>query len=100
MTKKYSGVYMRLKDPKALARLITIKGVSNRQAAFAAGWKSHSYMHRLLQGKAKSCRPEAALRLAEFLEVEVGDIFLTQLSGQSEHYVKDREQNESSYEPA
>lgn len=66
---------MLVKDRKRLARLIEIKGVSRREVARAAGWKSHSYLLRLISGQATTCEPEHALRIAHFLEVDLYDLF-------------------------
>ena len=49
---------MKLRDRKRLQRLMTVQDVSARQLARAAGWKSHSYMNRLLNGQAETLAPE------------------------------------------
>lgn len=71
---------MILKDRQKLAKLMVIQGVSARQLAEAAGWKSHSYMNRLLSGDVKSLKPEPALRIAAHLGVGVDDLFLTKVA--------------------
>jgi len=68
-------VYMLLKDRKRLARLIEIQEVSKRSVARAAGWKSHSYLLRLISGQATTCEPEHAVRIATYLGVDVADLF-------------------------
>lgn len=68
-------VYMLLTDRKRLARLITIQEVSKREVARAAGWKSHSYLLRLLSGEARTVEPEHAVRIATFLGVDTADLF-------------------------
>jgi transcriptional regulator with XRE-family HTH domain len=68
-------VYMLLKDRKRLARLIEIQEVSRRQVAIAAGWKSHTYLLRLLSGEARTVEPEHAVKIATFLGVDVADLF-------------------------
>ena len=68
-------VYMLLTDRKRLARLIEIQEVSKRSVASAAGWKSHTYLLRLLSGQARTVEPEHAVRIATFLGVDVGDLF-------------------------
>lgn len=73
-------LWMLLRDHKKLARLMVIQEVSQRQLAAAAGWKSHSYLGRLLRGKVKSLEPEAALRIAEYLRVPVDDLFAIKVS--------------------
>ena len=86
MTPVKFEVYMLLKDRKRLARLIEIHEVSKRSVARAAGWKSHTYLQRLLSGQATTCEPEHAVRIATYLGVDVGDLFtpkVTSTTGQS-----------------
>lgn len=71
---------MELRDRKMLQRLMIVQEVSNRTVAKAAGWRSHSYMNRLVNGEVKTLEPEPALRIAKFLGVGVEDLFLTQVS--------------------
>ncbi|WOO98219.1 helix-turn-helix domain-containing protein [Micrococcus terreus] len=71
---------MELHDRKKLQRLMIVQGVSARQLARAAGWKSHSYMNRLIKGEVKTLEPEPALRIANYLQVGVEDLFLTRVS--------------------
>lgn len=76
---------MQLKDPKKLARLMVIKDVSQRDLAKAAGWgKSHSFVGRLLNGKASTLSVESAARIAHFLECGVDDLFLVKVSSSIE----------------
>lgn len=71
---------MRLRDRKVLARLMAIQRLSQRQMADAAGWRSHSYLGRLLRGEASGVDPEAAKRIALQLGVPVGALFLADAS--------------------
>lgn len=71
---------MELRDRKKLQRLMIVQEVSNRTLAKAAGWKSHSYMNRLVNGTAKTLEPEPALRIAHYLGVGVEDLFLTRVA--------------------
>lgn len=73
-------VWMELQDRKRLARLMAIQEVSHRELARAAGWKSHSYVGRLVRGEVKTLQMEPALRIANFLRVGVDDLFLTKSS--------------------
>lgn len=68
-------VYMLLTDRKRLARLIEIQEVSRRSVAAAAGWKSHTYLLRLLSGEARTVEPEHAVKIATYLGVDVADLF-------------------------
>lgn len=72
-------IYMVLRDRKRLARLMVIQNVTHRQLAAAAGWKSHSYVGRLLRGEASTLETEPALRIANFLQVAVDDLFLVKV---------------------
>jgi len=81
---------MELRDRKMLQRLMIVQGVSNRGLARAAGWKSHSYMNRLVNGEVKTLEPEPALRIAKFLGVGVEDLFLTQVSDFSDQQVAEK----------
>lgn len=76
-------VYMILKDRKRLARLMVIQEVSYRDLARAAGWKSHSYVGRLLRGEAKTLDTDPALRIANYLRVAVDDLFLVRVASNS-----------------
>lgn len=71
------GIWMVLRNRKALAKLMAIQEVSQRDLAAAAGWRSHSYVGRLLRGEVNRLEVEPALRIANFLGVGVDDLFLT-----------------------
>lgn len=73
-------LYMILKDHKQLASVMIVQGVSQRELAKAAGWKSHSYLGRLLRGQARTLDPDAALRIAHRLGLPVDMLFLTRVS--------------------
>lgn len=75
-----SEVWMQLRDRKRLATIMVVQGVSHRQLAKAAGWKSHSYLGRLIRGEVNTLDPEAALRISHFLGVGVDDLFLVRVS--------------------
>lgn len=78
---------MELRDRKKLARLMIVQDVTQRELAQAAGWKTHSYLGRLLRGQGKTLNPEPALRIAHTLGVGVEDLFLTKVSINSGHNV-------------
>lgn len=71
---------MELHDRKRLAKLMLIQGASQRQLAEAIGWRSHSYLGRLLRGEVKTLDPDAALRMAAFFGVGVDDLFVVRVS--------------------
>lgn len=79
------GLWMELRDRKKLQRLMIVQEVSNRRLAKVAGWKSHSYMNRLVSGQVKTLEPEPALRIAKFLGVGVEDLFLTKVEDNPRH---------------
>lgn len=66
---------MILKDPKVLAKLMAIEGVSQRQLASAAGWSTHSYVGRLVRGQARHVDEAPAARIAAYLGVGLTDLF-------------------------
>lgn len=75
---------MRLHNRKGLRKLMAIQNVSARELARAAGWKSHSYMNRLLKdpkdGGVDTLDLEPAVRIARYLGVGVDDLFMPRLS--------------------
>lgn len=81
---------MILKDRKQLAKLMVIQELSQRELAEAIGWKSHSYLGRLLRGVVNSVTPETAVRIALVLGVGVDDLFLAKTSSNAGAGVKNR----------
>lgn len=75
---------MELRDRKKLQRLMIVQGISQRKLATAIGWKSHSYLGRLLRGEEKNLDTTPALLMAHHLKVGVEDLFLTKVSEQIE----------------
>lgn len=84
ITHQLPGIWMRLHNRKGLRKLMAIQGVSARSLAKAAGWKSHSYMNRLLKepkdGGVDTLDLEPAVRIARHLGVGVDDLFMPRLS--------------------
>lgn len=68
------------KGRKQLLKLLLIQEVSQRTLAEGIGWRSHSYLGRLLRGEVKTLDPEAAVRIAHYLGVGVDDLFVTRSS--------------------
>lgn len=82
---------MILKDRKRLARLVTIEGITHRELAAVAGYRSHTSVGRLLRGEAPGLSADPAQRIAERLGVPVDDLFLPDSSrknGQLDHVVE------------
>ncbi|MCG7425095.1 helix-turn-helix domain-containing protein [Kocuria rhizophila] len=80
---------MQLRDPKKLKRLMIVQDISQRELARAAGWKSHSYLGRLMSGKVTTLSTDPALRIAHTLGVGVEDLFLTKVSEVPGHDVQE-----------
>lgn len=74
---------MELIDPNRLKKLMVIQGASGRQVSAAAGWKSHTYIQRLLKGDAKTLTPESAVRIAWFFGVGTDDLFVARSSSEA-----------------
>lgn len=79
---------MELTDRKRLAKLMVIQGASQRDVARAAGWRSHSYLGRLLRGEVRTLDVEAAARIAHFFGVGVDDLFMVRTSSEPRRNVK------------
>lgn len=71
---------MKIIDPKKLMKLKAIQDCSNRCLAGAAGWKSHSYVNRILAGEITTVTPERAARIAEHFGVGIDDLFVARVS--------------------
>lgn len=85
---KAPEVWMEVIDPKRIAKLMAIQDVSARRLALAAGWKSHTYMQRILRGEAKSLEVKPAVLIASFFGVGVDDLFLAKTSSEAEQVAK------------
>lgn len=79
-------VYMILRDRKRLKRLMICQEESQRSLATAAGWRSHSYLGRLLRGEEDTLDTEPALRIAHHLRVPVDDLFATKVDSKPGHH--------------
>lgn len=75
-------LWMLIRDHKKLARLLVIQEISHRDLARALGWKSHSYVGRIVRGKVRSLDPEAALRIAKILQTPFDDLFAIKVSSE------------------
>lgn len=71
---------MQVKDRKQIAKLMVIQNVSRRALAEAAGWRSHSYVNRILDGTVGTVTPDRAARIARFFGVGIDDLFVARLS--------------------
>lgn len=87
---------MELIDRNKLARRMKQMGVSQRELSRAAGWKSHSYMRRLLTGEASTLNTDPALRIAHYLHLDVDDVFVTRVDSPGARPVAHRPQRRTS----
>jgi transcriptional regulator with XRE-family HTH domain len=71
---------MRVIDRKKISKLMLIQDVSQRDLAQAAGWASHSYVARIIDGTITTVTPDRAARIARFFGVGIDDLFVPRLS--------------------
>lgn len=76
---------MRLHNLKGLRTLMVVRDVSQRRLAGVAGYKSHAYMGRILRGEVDTLAPEAASRIARFLQVSFDYLFVPHASTDVAH---------------
>ena len=76
---------MRLHNLKGLRTLMVVRAVSQRRLALAAGYRSHAYMGRIVRGEVDTLGPEAALRIARFLQVDLDFLFAPRVSSGAAH---------------
>lgn len=79
---------MRVIDPKKIQKLMVIQEVSARTLADEVGYRSHSYITRILRGEIQTVTPERAARIARYFGVGVDDLFVPRLSSDSGPSVK------------
>lgn len=71
---------MVLKDRHYLIYLMRRDGVSTRRLAREVGWKTHTYVLRLVSGEARTLKVEPAVRIAEFFGEPVDRLFTPRVS--------------------
>jgi transcriptional regulator with XRE-family HTH domain len=76
---------MRVHNLKTLRTLMVVREVSQRRLARAAGYRSHSYLGRILRGEVDTLERDAAVRIASFLQVGVDDLFAPSVSTTAAH---------------
>lgn len=57
---------MELKDPEYLSYLMRRTRTSQREVSAAAGWKSHTWLGKLLRGDVRTLEPHHAAAIAAF----------------------------------
>jgi transcriptional regulator with XRE-family HTH domain len=90
LTVELPELWMELKDRTLLASLMEAQGKSARHISRVAGYKSHTYVQRLLRGKAKNLEPIPAARIAHDLGVPFNLLFRTRVSSESAQSVRDQ----------
>lgn len=78
---------MQLKSPEKLKAYLLIQDLSARGLAEGAGLGSHTYVAKLLSGKATTAKPETAARLCLFLGVGLDDLWVPKSSTEARHAV-------------
>lgn len=76
-------VYMHVKDPGLLKRVMDSKRMSNRELARRMGWKSHTYANRIVSGAERTITPDTAIKIAHLLGVPVDLFFETRVLGEN-----------------
>lgn len=72
---------MQLKDGELLAALIKARKYSLRGFADEAmGWRSHTYLQRLIRGEVRTVKPDTAVLMAHRLGVDLDVLFDTRVS--------------------
>lgn len=69
-------MYLPERGRERLLEILEQEEISRRRLAIAAGWSSHSYMNRLLNGEVSTLEVKPAVRIAKFLGLRVNDLFL------------------------
>ena len=73
---------MELKDRDLLTELMEEQKVSARELARFAGWKSHTYLQRLIRGEVDTLKTDPAIRIAYRLGTPVHRLFRTRSSSE------------------
>jgi transcriptional regulator with XRE-family HTH domain len=82
---RIGDLYMELKDRELLVETMEEQGISARKLAAIAGWKSHTYLQRLLRGEVNTLTTDPALRIAHHLGLPVHRLFFTRVDTNAEH---------------
>ena len=90
---------MRVHNLKGLRTLMVVREVSQRRLARAAGDRSHAYLGRILRGEVDTLEPEAALRIARFLQVGVDFLFAPSVSSGTAHHARRQDKHPGIREP-
>jgi transcriptional regulator with XRE-family HTH domain len=83
---------MQIKDRELLAALMASKKLSGRALAKQVGWRSHTYLQRLLRGEVNTLDPDRAIIIAHYLGVPLELLFVPRVD-------RNTEQNVEQYRP-
>ena len=72
--------WMEVRDLEFFQEKIDDSPLNRRQISALVGWRSHSYLNKLYAGKAKTLKPEPAVRMAKVLGERVDRLFVTKVS--------------------
>lgn len=71
---------MLVKDGEVLGAMIKAKKFTRRGFADKLGWKSHTYLQRLIRGEVRSVTPDTAALISHFLDLDIDVLFDTKVS--------------------
>lgn len=77
---RIGAFWMELHDLKLLKALMRSHGLTQRDLANVAGYKSHAYVGKLLRGQVKTLEPTPAARIAHFFDIDQDDLFVARSS--------------------
>lgn len=84
-------LYMIVKDAELIRRLMathTPHAISARQLSRDLGFRSHSYVNRILSGKERTVSVETGAKIAYFLGVPVDLLFVAKASSETPRSVR------------
>ena len=89
---------MRVHNLKGLRTLMVVREVSQRRLAVRPA-TGPRYMGRILRGEVDTLEPEAALRIARFLQVGVDFLFAPSVSSGTAHHARPQGKHPGIREP-
>lgn len=86
-TDRIKEVWMQVrdKDRRRLETLMAVNDISQRELSRMMGWKSHTYIGRIIRGEITSIDPETAAKIAAIFGVGMDDLFLARVSTEAAH---------------
>lgn len=71
---------VRREAPRRIKGTLMIKGRSQRWLAAECGFRSHTYIGRILAGEETTVAPDTAVKIAAVLEIPLDDLFVPRVS--------------------